>query len=197
MAANDSTPPPPPPPPPPGMEQPPAAVPHIEAPPASPVVTPVEYSAPVAPPVPLTQAPQGPPRPDPYAPPAPGYSPAGYGYQAPANPPASPYAQPGEAGYGAQQPAYAQPVYAQAPYGYPIAPSKSLSITSMVLGLVGIFFGALFSVAAVITGHIAARREPHAKGFWLTGIITGYVIVVVWILIVITYAVLMTVYPRA
>jgi hypothetical protein len=35
--------------------------------------------------------------------------------------------------------------------------------------------GFLPALGAVITGHLAARRQPYAKGFWLTGIITGYI----------------------
>ena len=49
----------------------------------------------------------------------------------------------------------------------------------MALGIaglvIGVFFIGLLSVAAVITGHIAQRRERSAKPFWLTGLITGYV----------------------
>jgi hypothetical protein len=82
----------------------------------------------------------------------------------------------------AQPNPYAQPSQPQ-PYGYgPYVPQppQGLSITSMVLGIVGLLltltgFGFLINVAAVITGHLAARRQPYAKGFWLTGIITGYV----------------------
>jgi len=47
----------------------------------------------------------------------------------------------------------------------------------MVLGIVGVLFGGfglLISIAAVITGHMGQRRQPYAKPFWLTGIITGY-----------------------
>jgi len=39
----------------------------------------------------------------------------------------------------------------------------------------------------VITGHMAQRRQPEAKAFWITGLITGYLslvistILVVWI----------------
>jgi hypothetical protein len=50
----------------------------------------------------------------------------------------------------------------------------------MVLGIVGVVFSAFYglgllpAIAAVITGHIASRKQRHAKGFWLTGIITGY-----------------------
>ena len=58
----------------------------------------------------------------------------------------------------------------------------------MVCGILGVLssfalFGILPSIAAVITGHIAVRREPAARGFWLTGIITGYVGIVVSILV--------------
>jgi hypothetical protein len=78
-----------------------------------------------------------------------------------------------------------------------MAPPKNLSITSMVLGLVGLVFGFLFSIAAVIIGHIAARREPHARGFWLTGIISGYAAIGFWILIGIFYIFLFAVYGTA
>ena len=80
--------------------------------------------------------------------------------------PAAPVAQPTP--YAAPQPQYRAP-----------QPPKGLSVASMILGLGGLllsFFGLgfLINVAAVITGHLAAKRQPHAKGFWLTGIITGY-----------------------
>jgi uncharacterized protein YqgC (DUF456 family) len=83
--------------------------------------------------------------------------------------------------------------YAQtSPYAYYTeqAPSQGLSVTSMVLGIVGIVFslfygfGFLPSLAAIITGHIARKRQPHARGMSLAGIITGYVglaIAVLWI----------------
>lgn len=62
----------------------------------------------------------------------------------------------------------------------PAGPAQGLSITSMILGIAGLLlsvvsFGFLPAVAAVITGHLAQRRQPWAKPFWLTGIITGYV----------------------
>ncbi|MDP3209894.1 MAG: hypothetical protein Q8M65_12165, partial [Rhodoglobus sp.] len=28
---------------------------------------------------------------------------------------------------------------------------------------------------AVVTGHMAQKSQPHAKPFWITGIITGYI----------------------
>ena len=85
--------------------------------------------------------------------------------------------------------AYGQPAYVPQPAG----PAQGLSITSMVLGLVGLLFsffgwGFLIALAAVITGHLAQRRQPWAKPMWLTGIITGYVGIgfsVLWLIILI------------
>jgi hypothetical protein len=48
-----------------------------------------------------------------------------------------------------------------------------LGIAGVVLGFFG--FGFLPALAAVITGHMAQKRQPYARPFWLTGIITGYV----------------------
>ena len=93
-----------------------------------------------------------------------------------AAPPASPYAAPTAGPAPVSAPGYAPPAYA--PQG--ALPPQGLSITSMILGIGGILlsfvgFGFLPSLAAVITGHLAQKRQPHAKAFWLTGIITGYV----------------------
>lgn len=128
-------------------------VPPVEPTPAVP--TPPVPPAPPAPPAPPTP-PVAPPaaRPDPYA--APGYT-----------PPAP--------GYAAAPPAYT------APQGYaPAGPPQGLSIASMITGIAGVLFslfafGFLPALAAVITGHLAQKRQPYAKPFWLTGIITGYV----------------------
>ena len=79
-------------------------------------------------------------------------------------------------------------------------PAPTLSIISMIagiLGLLGGFFyglGGLFSIAAVVLGFIGKKKEPEAKGFWLTGIITGFVgialsaIVIVFVIIIIAIA---------
>jgi hypothetical protein len=68
----------------------------------------------------------------------------------------------------------------------------------MVLGIAGIFFGLLLSIAAVITGHMAQKSQPHARPFWLTGIITGYIgiglgiittiAIILWFVFVISFA---------
>src|SRR5690554_1662936 len=78
--------------------------------------------------------------------------------------------------YGQAAPSpYAAP---QAGYGQPMPP-RGLSIASMVCGIVGLvlsffLFGFLPALAAVILGHIGMKKEPTAKGFSLTGLITGY-----------------------
>lgn len=59
-------------------------------------------------------------------------------------------------------------------------PPMGLAIASMVTGITGVLlsiagFGLLPAIAAVVTGHLAQKRQPHARPFWLTGIITGYV----------------------
>jgi hypothetical protein len=118
---------------------------------------------------------------------------------APSSPPS--LAKPAATAYGAPTPgatvppaygsptAYGQPAYVPQPAG----PAQGLSITSMVLGLVGLLFsffgwGFLIALAAVITGHLAQRRQPWAKPMWLTGIITGYVGIgfsLLWLIIVV------------
>ena len=121
-------------------------------------------------------------------PPAPGYGQQPYGQQP---------GQPGQQPYG--QPAYGQPApgYAQ-PYGQPAAKSPILSILSLVGGIVGIVLnlawgiGFLFGIAAVVLGFIGKNKEPQARGFWLTGIILGFVSIAIaiiyWIFLAIIFA---------
>ena len=37
------------------------------------------------------------------------------------------------------------------------------------------FVGGFFALAGVIMGHIAQKREPWAKGFWVAALIAAYV----------------------
>ena len=77
--------------------------------------------------------------------------------------------------------------------GVPATGKKTLSIVSMILGIVGVLLilttwpAVLFGIAAVITGHLAQRREKVAgRGFWITGLITGYVAIVagiIWLIV--------------
>jgi hypothetical protein len=57
----------------------------------------------------------------------------------------------------------------------------------MVLGIAGLFLGFLVSIAAVITGHMAQKRQPYAKPFWLTGIITGYIGIALGLIVTIAF----------
>jgi hypothetical protein len=91
----------------------------------------------------------------------------------PVTPESNPYGSAPQANpYGAPQ---GNP-YANAP-GSGKAPL--LSILAMASGVIGLLigisgFGIIFAVAAVVLGHIGQRKEPHGRGFWLAGLITGY-----------------------
>jgi hypothetical protein len=68
------------------------------------------------------------------------------------------------------------------PVGQALAPQSGLAITSFVLGMLSLVcFGFLAGIPAVICGHLArarARRSPGqygGAGFALAGLITGYV----------------------
>jgi len=94
------------------------------------------------------------------------------------------------------QPAPAAPAYGQAPpaapayASAPAKPAQVLSILSLVGGIVGIvgsffYFGLLFSIAAVVLGFIAKKKEPASKGMWLTGIILGFVGILIGVIFII------------
>ena len=62
-------------------------------------------------------------------------------------------------------------------------PTNAMAITSMVLGLLGIFLlGPLGSIPAIICGHMARRQiqdsngQQQGDGMALAGLITGYII---------------------
>ncbi|PPH44794.1 hypothetical protein C5D09_12295 [Rathayibacter sp. AY1C9] len=62
----------------------------------------------------------------------------------------------------------------------PVVP-RTLSLVGMILGIVGLVitlfaagFGFLLSAPAVVLGFLGRRREPAARGFALTAIITGF-----------------------
>ena len=152
-------------------------------------------------------APPGPP-----APPVPPAQPAAPGYGAPEQPygqqpygqqPQQPYGQQPQQPYG-QQPGYGQPTYGQPAPGYaqpyataPAGKSPILSILSLVGGIIGIILnfafgiGALFAVAAVVLGFIGRSKEPQAKGFWLTGIILGFVAIAIAIIFWIVWGIIL------
>jgi hypothetical protein len=144
-----------------------AREPFESAPPVEPVIPdePVE-SSPVAPPPPL-------------APPPP---PAAYG--APAADAAPGYGAPSQPAYGAP----AQPAYGGASTVPAAKPTPVFSLISLIAGIIGVigsgvvllpFVGGILQLfipaAAVVLGYIGRKREPNAKGMWLTGIILGFI----------------------
>jgi len=81
-----------------------------------------------------------------------------------------------------------------APYAPAPTTGKSpvLSILALIFGILGVVLslflfgsGVLPGAAGVVLGFLGRRKEPQAKGLWLTGIITGFVAVglaiIVWI----------------
>jgi len=70
---------------------------------------------------------------------------------------------------------------------YPASPPRGLSITSLVLGIVSLFFGFTFVVPLIgaILGFVGLRREPAGRGFALAGVWINGLILVFWIVITI------------
>jgi len=65
----------------------------------------------------------------------------------------------------------------------------------MVLGIAGLVLAPLwgggipFSIAAVVLGFMGRNREPAARGFWLTALITGFVGIAIGLVTVILFIV--------
>ena len=76
---------------------------------------------------------------------------------------------------------YAAPIAYQPVFVTPA--STGLSVTSLVLGLVSIFFGFTFLVplGALIFGLIALKREPGGKGMAIAGIVIGAAFMLFWL----------------
>ena len=95
---------------------------------------------------------------------------------------------------------YNQPQYFGQPsyYGRP-EEAKTLSIASMVCGIASVLMGWLLlpQFAAIITGHLALRREPSGRGMSITGLVLGYLCLLgygaIWLLLIIGLAVAGTV----
>lgn len=75
------------------------------------------------------------------------------------------------------------------------AEPKTLSIASMVCGIASVIMGFLLlpQVAAIVTGHMALKREPSGKGMSITGLVLGYLCLLgygaFWLLLIIGLAV--------
>ena len=125
---------------------------------------------------------------------------------APVPPPAPAYGAPTPPApaYGAPTPpAYGAPA-AGSYTGAPGAKKQVMSIIAMIAGILGVLgsgiafipvagtiMGLLFPVAAVVLGFLGKKKEPLAKGFWMTGIITGFIGVVLVIVFTIAFVVLL------
>ncbi|NUJ89748.1 DUF4190 domain-containing protein [Plantibacter sp. MCCC 1A11337] len=98
-----------------------------------------------------------------------------------------PYAQqaPYPPQYGMQP--YA-PVYPP-PYPYPASPPKGLSISSMVIGLVSLFFGFTFVLPVVgfVLGLMGLRREPAGRAMAITGVVLNGLFLLVWAALVLLW----------
>ncbi len=54
----------------------------------------------------------------------------------------------------------------------------------MIMGIVGLFFAPCFgfSIAALVLGYKGRKREPAARGFWVTALTTGWIGLVVGVI---------------
>ena len=75
-----------------------------------------------------------------------------------------------------------------------VMPTNAMAITSMVLGLLGIFLlGPFGSIPAIICGHMARRQirdsngQQQGDGMALAGLITGYIITALYAAVVLLY----------
>jgi len=113
-----------------------------------------------------------------------------YGAQAVAPPPyaTQPYGTqphgtqpPGTQPYGAQPADMQQgpPWAGVAPQAGPRTLLSTLSLVAGIAAVATVLFTLgvtiVLAVAAVVLGHLASSREPHARGRWLGGLVTGYV----------------------
>ncbi len=81
----------------------------------------------------------------------------------------------------------------------PAGPSSTLSVLSLVFGIMGLIFsffflGLLPAIGGAILGHLALKREPHARGMAIAGLTTGYVgiaISLLWGLVIVVPLVLL------
>ncbi|MBJ2120676.1 DUF4190 domain-containing protein [Arthrobacter sp. MSA 4-2] len=77
-----------------------------------------------------------------------------------------------------------------APYG---AEPRGMSIAALILGAAAVFTGGLLllpQILAVVFGHLALRREPAGRPLALTGLIMGYVMLLVGLLLLVGFILL-------
>lgn len=120
----------------------------------------------------------------------------------PPAPPVPPMAPPPPAGPDAAYGVPADAAYAQPYAAGPVKKSPVLSILSLIAGIVGLLgswiviipiVGSILDLfipaAAVVLGFIAKRKEPQARGMWITGIILGFVALAIAIIALVLWIV--------
>ena len=124
----------------------------------------------------------------------------------PVPPPAGSVTPPPSAPAPPTAPGYTPPTTAYAPAGG-LAPKKTLSLIGMIAGIVGllgfwiVFIPIIGSVlqlfipgAALVLGILGRKREgTPAKAFWITGIITGIVGLVIAVIALIGWIALIAI----
>lgn len=134
------------------------------------------------PPAPQQAGPQQPYPVQPYQQPQPQYPVQPYQQQ--------PYPSPSYAAqpYGVYPAQPYAPVY-PAPYPYPASPPKGLSISSMVIGLVSLFFGFTFVLPVVgfVLGLMGLRREPAGRAMAITGVVLNGLFLLAWAALVLLW----------
>lgn len=102
------------------------------------------------------------------------------------NLPPAPYGQQPDAPRVPDYGTYGGPGYAQ-PYFTPGPPeTKGLSIAALVCGIVSLVSLGMFfipQVLAIVFGHLALRRERGGRPMALTGLIMGYVVAGIWVVL--------------
>lgn len=96
------------------------------------------------------------------------------------------YGGPGAHGQGGMQPGRR----GGAPYPGGESRPAGLGITAMVLGIAGVVtfgFLAVPQLLAIVFGHLSLAREPHGKGFAVAGLIMGYLVTGLWVLMIIGF----------
>jgi len=100
--------------------------------------------------------------------------------------PQAPFGQQPGAQQAPEHHGYAGPGYAQ-PYFTPgQSEPKGLSITALVLGIVSVMTLGMFfipQVLAIIFGHLARRRERAGRPMALAGLVMGYVVAGIWVVL--------------
>lgn len=110
----------------------------------------------------------------------------------PAQYPVQQYGQPQPGQPYSAQPGYGQPVYG-APYVYTPSPPRGLSISSMVIGLVSLFFGFTFvlPIIGLVLGIMGARKEPTGRAMAVTGIVLNGLFLLAWVALVLLWVLIL------